>query len=228
MKYFFVALLALSPLQTMASTPEQRGFQVFRQVCSNCHSLNYVAYSDLSELGLSVSAIKDYAAQHQVADGLDDDGDPKTRPAHPSDKIGSPYPSENLARMANHGGLPPDFSRLALTQKGGTARIIQILESYASAPEGTVLPQGSYYNLAMKHRHIAMPQPLHAGQVKYSDGTSATISQMAQDVGTFLEWTARPHLQTRHRIGIYTLIYLIVMSVLVFVLKNRIWKKVKE
>ncbi|MBS1072056.1 ubiquinol-cytochrome C reductase [Gluconobacter cerinus] len=228
MKYFFLVLLAFFSFKAGASTPEQRGLQVFRQVCSSCHSLNYVAYSDLSDLGLSVAAIKDYASQHQVADGLDDDGDPKTRPAHPSDRIGSPYPSENLARLANHGGLPPDFSRLALTQQGGTARIIQILQSYASAPEGTVLPKGSYYNLAMKHRHIAMPQPLHDGQLQYSDGTSSTIPQMSQDVGAFLEWAAHPHLHTRHNVGVFTLLYLIAMSMLVFFLKKRIWKKVKN
>lgn len=228
MKRFFIVMLLLAGGSAHASTPEQRGFQVFRQICSSCHSLNYVTYSDLTGLGISVPDIKSYASQHQVPDGLDEDGDPKTRPAHPSDHIGSPYPSESMARMANHGGLPPDFSRLALIQEGGPQRIIHILESYTSAPAGTTLPPGAFYNTAMPHLHIAMPQPLHDGQVKYADGTTATISQMANDVTAFLNWTARPHRQARHRTGIFVLAYLAGLAVLLGILKHRVWKRLKS
>ncbi|UMM08038.1 cytochrome c1 [Gluconobacter frateurii] len=228
MKRFFIATLLLAGGSAHASTPEQRGLQVFRQVCSSCHSLNYVTYSDLTGLGISVPDIKSYASQHQVPDGLDEDGDPKTRPAHPSDHIGSPYPSESMARMANHGGLPPDFSRLALTQEGGPQRIIHILKSYTAPPAGTTLPPGAFYNTAMPHLHIAMPQPLHDGQVKYADGTTATISQMANDVTAFLNWTARPHLQARHRTGIFVLAYLAGLAVLLGILKHRVWKRLKS
>ncbi|GAC88787.1 ubiquinol-cytochrome c reductase cytochrome c1 [Gluconobacter thailandicus F149-1 = NBRC 100600] len=227
MKRFFIATLLLAGGSVHASTPEQRGFQVFRQICSSCHSLNYVTYSDLTGLGISVPDIKSYASQHQVPDGLDEDGDPKTRPAHPSDHIGSPYPSESMARMANHGGLPPDFSRLALTQEGGSQRIIHILESYTSAPAGATLPPGAFYNTAMPHLHIAMPQPLHDGQVKYTDGTTATIPQMANDVTAFINWTARPHLQARHRTGIFVLAYLAGLAALLGILKHRVWKRLK-
>ncbi|GAP24469.1 ubiquinol-cytochrome c reductase cytochrome c1 subunit [Gluconobacter frateurii NBRC 101659] len=222
-RLFIASMLAFPAFAAHASTPEQRGLEVFRQVCSSCHSLNHVTYADLGELGLSVSDIKAYAAQHEIPDGLDDDGDPKTRPAHPSDVIGSPYLTAGMARMANHGGLPPDFSRLAMTQKGGIKRIIDILVSYTSPPEGKKLPPGSYYNTAMPHLHIAMPPPLHDGQIKYTDGTNATVPQMAHDVGAFLSWAAHPHLHTRHRTGLFVLSYLAILSGFLFVLKRRVW-----
>ncbi|GAN90235.1 ubiquinol-cytochrome c reductase cytochrome c1 [Gluconobacter frateurii M-2] len=224
-RVFTFSVFALSLATAQGSTPAQRGLEVFRQVCSSCHSLNHVTYADLGDLGLSVPDIKAYAGQHEVADGLDDDGDPKTRPAHPSDVIGSPYLTTGMARIANHGGLPPDFSRLAVTQKGGVERIIHILDSYAPPPAGTTLPPGSYYNTAMPHLHIAMPPPLHEGQITYSDGTKATVPQMAQDVGAFLSWAAHPHLQTRHRTGWFVLTYLAILSGLLFVLKRRVWAR---
>lgn len=116
-RVLLIGLMAL-PLTAQASTPEQRGFQVYRQVCATCHSLDHVTFADLSGIGLAVADIKAYAASHQVPDGVDDDGDPKTRPARLSDSIGSPYPSEAMARLANHGDTPPDFSRLAMTEEG--------------------------------------------------------------------------------------------------------------
>ncbi|WP_367159382.1 cytochrome c1 [Kozakia baliensis] len=210
-----------------ADTPEQRGFQVFRQVCSACHSLNHVAYADLSGLGFSTDKIKEYAAQHQVADGLDDNGDPKTRTAKPTDMIGSPYPSEAVARMANHGDVPPDFSRRGVTQKGGVGWIAHMLQSYGPPPAGKVLRPGSYYNTAMPHGHIGMPPPLHDKQIYYQDGTPATVAQMSQDIAAFLYWVATPHLATRHKVGGFVLAYLSVMTLLVLTLKRRVWKRLK-
>jgi len=211
----------------LADTPQQRGFQVYRQVCSTCHSLNHVRFADLSGIGLSAADIKAYAASRQVPDGVDDDGDPKTRPAHLSDLIGSPYPNEAMARMANHGDLPPDFSRLAMTEEGGAARIETILRSYVPKPADLVLPPGSYYNTAFAQNDIGMPPPLHDGQVKYVDGTAATLPQMAQDVSAYLDWVAHPHSVERTHIGLGVLAYLAVLTILLAIMKRRVWKRVK-
>lgn len=226
-RYLLVALMVL-PLTAQASTPEQRGFQVYRQVCATCHSLNQVRFADLSGIGLAVPDIKAYAGSRQVPDGLDDDGDPKTRAAHLSDPIGSPYPNEAMARLANHGDVPPDFSRLAMTEEGGAKRIETILRSYAPKPADVVLGPGSYYNTAFAQNHIGMPPPLHDGQLIYADGTKATIPQMAQDVGAFLDWVAHPHRVARAHTGLVVLAYLAGMTVLLALLKRRVWKRVKE
>ncbi|MBS1088811.1 cytochrome c1 [Gluconobacter wancherniae] len=228
MRWMLLALGLLGGGSAHASTSEQRGFKVFRQVCSTCHSLDHVAYADLSGLGLTQDQIKEYAAQHQVPDGLDEDGDPKTRVARPTDLIGSPYAGEAMARMANHGSVPPDFSRRAMTQKGGVAWIVRMLQSYAEAPAGRKLPPGSYYNTAMPHGHIGMPQPLHDGQISYEDGTPATTKQMAEDLGAFLEWTARPHLAARHLVGVFVLLYLAGMYVLLLLMKRRVWSRLRQ
>ncbi|NVN02569.1 MULTISPECIES: cytochrome c1 [Asaia] len=228
MKRYFLGVLLALPLSAQAATPEQRGFQVYRQVCSTCHSLNHVTFADLSGIGLAVPDIKAYAASRQVPDGLDDDGDPKTRAAHPSDPIGSPYPNDAMARLANHGDLPPDFSRLAMTEEGGAKRIETILRSYAPKPSDVVLAPGSYYNTAFAQNHIGMPPPLHDGQVTYADGTKATIPQMAQDVGAFLDWVAHPHREARSHTGLVVLIYLAGLGTLLALLKRRVWKRVKE
>lgn len=226
-RVLLIGLMAL-PLTAHASTPEQRGFQVYRQVCATCHSLDHVTFADLSGIGLAVADIKAYAASHQVPDGVDDDGDPKTRPARLSDSIGSPYPSEAMARLANHGDIPPDFSRLAMTEEGGAGRIETILRSYESKPADVVLSAGSYYNTAFAQKHIGMPPPLHDGQVTYADGTKATLPQMAQDVGAFLDWVAHPHRSARSHTGLAVLGYLAGLTVLLALLKRRVWKRVKE
>jgi len=201
-----------------------RGLVVYRHVCSTCHSLDHVRYEDLMGLGLSVSDIKAYAAQHQVPDGLDDDGDPKTRAAAPSDLIGSPYPGPAMARLANHGALPPDFSRIALTHRGGSPWIARMLQSFVPTPPDTILPPGSYANTAMLSGLIMMPPPLHDGLLRNPDGTPETVAQMSTDVAAFLDWTANPHRAARHKTGVIALLYLAVMTVLAYALKHRVWR----
>ncbi|EHH68862.1 cytochrome c1 [Gluconobacter morbifer] len=206
------------------NTPEQRGLMVYQQVCSACHGMASVTYEDMTAFDLPPTDIKGWAGQHQMPDGLDDDGDPKTRPARPADHILSPYPSEAMARMANHGIIPPDFSRLALTLPGGAAQIRRILTSYSEPPSGVHLQPGRYYNTALRWKHIDMPPPLHDGMLTYPDGTSATAKQMAADVATFLDSVAHPHWKERRKTGWLVLAYLALMAVLTFLLKRRIWR----
>ncbi|WP_215746747.1 cytochrome c1 [Gluconobacter sp. P1C6_b] len=220
----FLLATSLTVLPAAASTPAQRGLMVFQQVCSACHGLEHVDYGDMSSLGLSTDEIRKWAADQQLPNGTDDNGDPKTRPATATDPILSPYPNEAVGRLANHGLLPPDLSRLALTLPGGAGEIRQILLSYAPAPAGVKLDEGRYYNTALKWKHIGMPPPLQDGMLTYPDGTQATPAQMAGDVSAFLDWVAHPHQAERRRIGIYVLAYLALMALLTFLLQRRIWK----
>lgn len=215
---------SLTPLPACASTPVQRGLIIYQQVCSACHGMEHVDYGDMSSLGLSPDEIRKWAADQQLPDGTDDNGDPKTRPATAADPILSPYPNEAVGRLANHGLLPPDLSRLALTLPGGAREIRQILLSYAPTPAGVTLDEGRYYNTALKWKHIGMPPPLQDGMLTYPDGTRATSAQMASDVSAFLDWLAHPHQAERRRIGLYVLAYLALMALLTFLLQHRIWK----
>lgn len=218
----FVASLASLPAS--ASTPTQRGLMVFQQVCAACHGMEHVDYGDITGLGLSPEEIRKWAADQQLPNGTDDNGDPKTRPATAADPILSPYPNEAVGRLANHGLLPPDLSRLALTLPGGASEIRQILLSYAPTPAGVKLDDGRYYNTALKWKHIGMPPPLQDGMLTYPDGTTATSAQMASDVSAFVDWVAHPHQAERRRTGVYVLAYLALMALLTFLLQRRIWK----
>ncbi|MBS1101473.1 ubiquinol-cytochrome C reductase [Gluconobacter sp. Dm-62] len=219
------AALAGAPAYASASTtPAQRGLVVFQQVCSACHGMEHVTFGDLAGLGLPADSIRKWAADETLPDGVDDNGDPKTRHATPSDPILAPYPNEAVARLANHGLLPPDLSRLALTLPGGADEIRRILLSYAPAPEGMKLDDGRYYNTAMKWKHIGMPPPLQDGLLTYPDGPPATTTQMASDVSAFLSWVAHPHQGERRRMGFYVLAYLALMALLTFLLQRRVWK----
>ncbi|MQR98328.1 cytochrome c1 [Gluconobacter aidae] len=219
-----ILVASLTALPACASTPAQRGLMVFQQVCSACHGMEHVAYGDMSSLGLSPDEIRKWAADQQMPNGTDDNGDPKTRPATATDPILSPYPNEAMGRLANHGLLPPDLSRLALTLPGGAEEIRQILLSYAPTPAGMTLDEGRYYNTALKWKHIGMPPPLQDGMLTYPDGTPATSAQMANDVSAFLDWIAHPHQAERRRIGVYVVTYLALMAFLTFLLQRRIWR----
>ncbi|WP_408874002.1 cytochrome c1 [Gluconobacter roseus] len=215
--------ISLTALPAAASTPAQRGLVVFQQVCAACHGMEHVDYGNMTALGLSPNDIRKWTADQELPDGVDNNGDPKTRHATPSDPILSPYPNAAVGRLANHGLLPPDLSRLALTLPGGADEIRQILLSYAPTPPGVKLDDGRYYNTALKWKHIGMPPPLQDGMLTYPDGTRATSAQMAGDVSAFLDWVAHPHQTERRRIGLYVLGYLALMALLTFLLQRRVW-----
>ncbi len=203
----------------------QRGYAVYAGVCSACHSIRQLTYGDLGGLGLDPDQLHAIAGAHRVGDGVDAAGHAITRPARLSDPLPSPFPSEAAARAANNGALPPDMSRLALTEPGGADYIARLLTSYdAAPPAGQALEPGNYANAAAPGGQIAMPPPLvAAGQVRYADGTPATVPQMAHDVASFLDWVAHPHAAARRRLGISVLAYLLLLIALLFLLKRRIW-----
>ncbi len=207
----------------------QRGYQVYKEVCSSCHSMQYLSFRNLGEEGgpeFSIEEVKAIAASFEVEDGPDSQGEMFTRPGRPSDKFVNPYPNMNASMAANGGAYPPDMSVLVKARAGGANYIYSVLMGYEEKPDGFELEEGVYYNKYMSGNKIKMSKPLSEGIVDYTDGTIASESQMAKDVTTFLTWAAEPELESRHKMGIKVLIYLILLSTLVYLSMKRIWSRI--
>jgi len=206
----------------------QRGYQVYQEVCSGCHSIQHLSYRNLSEKGgpeFSLDEAKAIAAQFEVTDGPNDDGEMFTRPRRLSDKFVNPFPNIQAATAANGGAYPPDMSVLVKARKGGADYIYSLLLGYEEAPAGYELDEGVYYNKYIPGNKIMMSEPLSEGAVEYSDGTQATETQMAKDVVTFLTWAAEPNLEARHKMGFKVFIFLIILLILVYFSKQKVWSR---
>lgn len=202
----------------------RRGLQVYREVCSSCHSMNLVYYRNLGRVDFSENEVKAIAAAEEITDGPDADGEMFERPGLPSDTFVAPFANENAARAANGGALPPDLSVITKARKGGADYVHALLTAYKEEPpEGFELLEGQYYNEYFPGHQIAMAPPLADEQVEYADGTKATVEQMSSDVVTFLAWAAEPTLEERKRLGIKVMLFLIVLTAMVYALKRRIW-----
>lgn len=193
----------------------RRGYEVYKQVCAACHSLRYVAYRDLVGVTHTEEEAKAEAEEQLVTDGPDEAGNMFQRPGKLSDYFPSPYPNEEAARAANNGAFPPDLSYIVPARHGGEDYIFALLTGYYDAPAGVVLREGQYYNPYFPGGAISMAQALYNEVIEYADGTPATASQLAKDIGTFLKWTAEPELEDRkimtiRAIGIFSI--LIVLS----------------
>jgi len=209
----------------------QRGYQVYTEVCASCHSMKYLSYRNLAEKGgpeFSEEQAKAIAANFEVTDGPNEDGDMFERPAKLSDKFVQPYRNVKEATASNGGAYPPDMSVLVKARSGGVDYIYSVLLGYEDPPSGVTLDDGVYYNKYMYGNNIKMPKPLMDGQVQYNDGTEATEQQMAKDVVTFLAWSAEPHLEARHKIGFRAIIYLIIITILVYFSMKKIWSRVES
>ena len=208
----------------------QRGYQVYTEVCASCHSMKYLSYRNLSEKGgpeFSVAEAKAIAASFEVTDGPNADGEMFQRPAKLSDKFVMPYENVKAAQAANGGAYPPDMSVLVKARKGGADYIYSLLLGYEDPPSDINLDDGVYYNKFMYGNKIKMPVPLSDGLVEYNDGTVASEEQMAKDVTSFLMWSAEPHLETRHKTGFRVIIYLIILTILVYMSMKKIWSRVE-
>ena len=208
----------------------QRGYQVYSEVCASCHSMKYLSYRNLSEKGgpeFSVEQAKAIASSFEVTDGPNEDGDMFTRPAKLSDKFVMPNENEKAAQAANGGAYPPDMSVLAKARSGGVDYLYSLLLGYEAPPSGITLDDGVYYNKYMYGNNIKMAKPLDDGLVEYSDGTTASEEQMAKDVVTFLMWSAEPHLESRHKMGFKAIVYLIILTILVYLSMKKIWSRVE-
>ena len=207
----------------------QRGFQVYKEVCASCHSMQYLSYRNLGEPGgpeFTQEEVKAIAASVEIEDGPDSQGEMFTRSGKPSDKFKSPYPNVEASTAANGGAYPPDMSVLVKARPGGADYMYSVLMGYEEPPAGMKLDDGVYYNKYMIGQKIKMASPLSEGIVEYSDGTEATMDQMAKDVTTFLAWAAEPELEERHRVGFKVIIYLVLLTILVYLSMKKIWSRV--
>ena len=214
----------------------QRGYQVYKEVCAACHSMNLVHYRDLAALGYSDAEVKAEAASHEVPGINPETGEESTRKAVPTDHFPSPYANETAGRAANNNALPPDLSLIAKSREGGAAYVYSLLTGFQNQPAELLkkfpsakTPQGLHYNPYFANLNLAMAPPLTSeGQVVYADGTKSTVDQMAKDVSAFLVWTAEPKLEARHRYGMTALIFLIFATVLGYLSYRNIWADAKR
>jgi ubiquinol-cytochrome c reductase cytochrome c1 subunit len=203
----------------------QRGFQVFKEVCSACHSLTHVSYRHLKGIGFSDAEIKEIAKGYTVKDGPNDQGEMFDRPALPSDLFFNPSPNEQAARAYNNGAYPPDLSLIVKARHNGPNYIYSILTGFIDAPSDFKLTDGLHYNPYFPGRQIAMPAPLSDDLVKYMDGTHSSVEQMAEDVVVFLQWAAEPEMENRKSMGLKIMFFLVIFTIVSYVAKKRIWSK---
>ena len=211
------------PFGTFDKAAMQRGFQVYREVCAGCHSMQYIAFRNFADLGYNEAEIKAIAAEYDVEDGPNDEGEMFTRPGIPADRMPNPYPNDNAARAGNGGALPPDLSLIAKARANGPDYLYSLLIGYKEAPASMNVPDGMYYNDAYPGNLIAMPQPLYGDDVTYADGADASIEGSAADLTQFLMWAAEPKMEARKRIGVAVVFFLSIFVVLSVMAKRRVW-----
>jgi ubiquinol-cytochrome c reductase cytochrome c1 subunit len=204
----------------------QRGFQVYKEVCSTCHAVSLLAYRNLAALGFNEDEVKAIAADVKVQDGPNDQGEMFERPGRPSDFFVKPFANEKAARANNNGAYPPDLSLITKARKGGADYVYSILNGYGDPPPGVTVADGMNYNKYFAGHQIAMPQPLQPNQLTFADGTAASLPQEAHDVVTFLSWAAEPELEARKRIGLETILFLIVLTGMLYAVKRKVWAAV--
>ena len=216
------------PLGTFDKASMQRGFQAYREVCSGCHSLNYIAFRNLADLGYNENEVKAIAAEYEVEDGPNDEGEMFMRAAVPADHFPAPYPNENAARSANNGAYPLDLSLIFKARPNGADYLYSLLTSYEEAPADVKVPEGMYYNAAYSGHMIAMPQPLYGDDVTYADGADSSVDGIAKDLVNFFAWTAEPAMETRKRTGVAVMIFLVLLTGLSYGAMRFIWADVKK
>lgn len=214
------------PFGTFDRTAIRRGMQVYLEVCASCHSLSLVSYRHLAGIGLTPGEVRAVAAKFEVTDGPNDSGEMFTRAARPADRFAHPFPNAQAARAANGGALPPDLSLMTKARKNGTDYLYALMTGYKDAPANIQMMPGMSYNEYFPGHQIGMPAPLAEGRVSYPDQTNATVEQMARDVTTFLSWTAEPEMEERKRLGIKVLIFLVVLTGMLYAVKRKIWADV--
>jgi len=224
----------------------QRGFKVYKEVCASCHSMSLLSFRNLAEPGgpgFSEKQVEALAAEYKIKD-LDDKGEAIERNGRPADKFPAPFANPLAAAAANGGVAPPDFSTLAKArtyergfpwwiidifsqyQEQGPDYIHALLVGYEDAPKGFTMPPGGNYNKYFPGHVIAMPKPINEGQVTYDDGAPQTLEQYSHDVAAFMVWAAEPHMVARKRLGFQVMIFLLVLSGLLYFTKKKVWSAV--
>lgn len=205
----------------------QRGFQVYKEVCSACHSMNQIRYRNLVNLGFSEEEIKELAKSITVKDGPNEQGDYYDRPGLISDRLPNPFPNENAARASNNGAMPVDLSLIIKARPDGANYVYSLLTGYDEAPKGFEMMPGLVYNTYFPGHQMAMPSPLSDGIVQYMDGTNSTVEQMSRDVVVFLQWASEPEMEDRKSMGLKSLIFLSIFTIVFYIAKKRIWARLR-
>jgi len=203
----------------------QRGFQVYKEVCSACHSMKYLAFRNLADLGYSEAQLKTLAAEYEVDDVPNEEGEVVKRKARPSDHFPKPFANDQLARMSNGGALPPDLSLMTKARVGGPDYVYHLLMGYETPPAGFEVMPGLNYNAYFPGHQIAMAKPVDTGAVTFADGSPNDLSSIARDVTAFLHWAAEPKLDERHSTGFRVTLYALIFAVVAFFMKRRLWAK---
>ncbi|SPO31115.1 probable CYT1 - cytochrome c1, heme protein [Ustilago trichophora] len=206
----------------------RRGYQVYREVCSSCHSLDRIAWRNLVGQSHTVDEAKAMAEEVEYEDGPDDEGSMFQRPGKLADYMPRPYANDEAARAANAGALPPDLSLMVKARHGGADYIFALLTGYTDPPAGVKVQDGLNYNSYFPGTQIAMARVLYDGLVDYDDGTPATTSQMAKDVVTFLHFCAEPEHDTRKKMGMQAVIILSSLTALSIWVKRFKWAGIKS
>jgi ubiquinol-cytochrome c reductase cytochrome c1 subunit len=228
----------------------QRGYQVYKEVCASCHSMELVAFRNLGQPGgpqFGEAEVRALAAEYQIVDGPNEDGDMFERPGAATDRLPSPFPNKEASAAANGGAPPPDLSLMAKArgvgqgvhwtfldfftqyQEGGVDYLHSLLTGYQDPPEGVEVPEGTYYNpYFVSGISLKMPPPLADDQVTYTDGSPQTVDQYSRDVSAFMMWAAEPHLSERKRMGFMVMIFLFVFAGLMYLTKKKVWANVSH
>ncbi|XP_021464740.1 cytochrome c1, heme protein, mitochondrial [Oncorhynchus mykiss] len=206
----------------------RRGYQVYKQVCSACHSMEYLAFRNLVGVSHTEAEVKVLAEEIEVVDGPDESGEMFTRPGKLSDYFPKPYPNPEAARAANGGALPPDLSYIVNARHGGEDYVFSLLTGYCEPPAGVEVREGLYYNPYFPGQAIGMAPPIYNEVLEFEDGTPATMSQVAKDVCTFLRWAAEPEHDQRKRMGLKLLMGSAILVPLVYYMKRHRWSVLKS
>jgi len=232
-----LALASDGPFGRFDNQQLQRGFQVYSEVCSACHSLKLASFRELKGLGYNEAEIKKIASdwKTEVPSINPDTGEPATRKALPSDTFPAPFPNETAARAANNNALPPDLTLITKAREGGAAYVYSLLTGYQNQPAELLhkfpdakTPPGLHYNPYFANLNIAMPQPIRGGEVTFADGTPNTLENEARDVAAFLVWAGEPNLGNRHAAGLAVVVFLLFASVLAYLAYRQIWHEAKR
>ena len=241
------------PFGTYDQAQLQRGYKVYREVCSSCHSMNLLAFRNLGDKGgpfwdpkykssVENGYVKAIAKDYQIADIDRDTGDAIKRPGTPADHFVAPFANEAAARASNGGALPPDMSLLARAREGGPDYIYSIVTGYHPAPAGLTVPAGKFYNPYMQGDlssfwkgdpnkvpvggFIAMPPPLADGKVSFDDKSPSDLKAEARDVSAFLMWAADPKMEERKQTGLAVMIFLLVFTGLLYASYRTLWRNI--
>jgi len=215
-------------LKTFDHQALRRGFQVYKEVCSSCHSLSRIPYRALVGVTHTVDEAKAMAEENEYDTEPNDEGEIEKRPGKLSDYLPSPYKNDEAARAANNGALPPDLSLIVKARHGGCDYVFSLITGYPEEPPpGANLSEGLYFNPYFPGTGIAMARVLYNDLVEYEDGTPASTSQMAKDVVEFLNWSAEPEMDQRKKMGMKVLVIGTVLFALSVWVKRYKWSPIK-